>query len=136
MHTPGHAKDLHCFYLPEKGWLFSGDLYISKSIRYLRADENLEQLILSIRKVLALDFDVMFCPHRGILEHGKQALAEKLDNMLEICARAQQLHHKGQELDQIVTQLLGPEGMMARMTGNNFSKSNLISAALKVEHLN
>ena len=132
IHTPGHAKDLHCFYSPDNGWLFTGDLYISKSVRYLRADENLQQHILSIRKVLALDFDVIFCAHRGILADGKQALSEKLNNMLEICARAQQLHQKGQGLDQIVTQLLGPEGMMARMTRNNFSKTNLIAEALKV----
>ncbi len=132
VHTPGHAKDLHCFYLPEKGWLFTGDLYISKSLRYLRSDENLNQLITSIRKVLALDFEVIFCAHRGILNRGKQALTEKLNNIIGLCLRAQALQQKGQELDQIVMQLLGPEGMMARLTSNNFCKANLIAEALKV----
>ena len=72
IHTPGHAKDLHVFFLPDRGAVFSGDLYISKSLRYLRSDERLDQLVDSIRKVLALDFTTLFCPHRGILEDGGQ----------------------------------------------------------------
>ena len=56
IHTPGHAEDLHCFYLPEHGWLFSGDLYLSKSIRYLRADEDLNQLIETGKRFCLLIF--------------------------------------------------------------------------------
>jgi len=132
IHTPGHAKDLHCFFLPEKRWLFSGDLYISKSLRYMRSDENLAQLLDSIRSVLELDFEVLFCPHRGILEEGKQALTAKLENILTLCRKAQDLKASGTETPQIVVELLGPEDMMARMTGNNFSKRNMIEEALKV----
>jgi len=135
VHTPGHAKDLHCFYLPEKRWLFSGDLYISKSLRYFRSDENLEQLIHSMRKVLELDFEVLFCPHRGIVEEGKQALTAKLHNILTLCEKAQSLKAAGVETPQIVIDLLGPEDMMALMTRNNFSKTNMIEEALKVTKL-
>jgi glyoxylase-like metal-dependent hydrolase (beta-lactamase superfamily II) len=133
IHTPGHSKDLHCFYLPENGWLFSGDLYISKSLRYMRSDENLSQLIESIRKVLTLEFDVIFCPHRGILEKGKHALAEKLDNVLTLCANAQRLHQQGYEVGYIVKKLLGAEGALSRLTNFNFSKTNLVTQALKVK---
>jgi glyoxylase-like metal-dependent hydrolase (beta-lactamase superfamily II) len=133
IHTPGHAHDLHCFYLPENGWLFSGDLYISKSIRYLRSDENLSLFIESLRKVLLLEFDVLFCPHRGIVENGKKALAEKLDNILELCGRAQQLRQQGCVVDEIVKKLLGPEDMVACLSNFEFSKANLISEALKVK---
>ncbi|MBL4666396.1 MAG: MBL fold metallo-hydrolase [Sneathiella sp.] len=135
IHTPGHAKDLHCLYLPEKKWLFSGDLYISKSLRYFRSDENLEQLLESIRKVLKLDFDVLFCPHRGIVEEGRQALTAKLHNILALCEKAQTLQARGIETSQIVREILGPEDMMARMTCNNFSKRNMIEEALKVTKL-
>ncbi len=136
VHTPGHAKDLHCFHLPEKGWLFSGDLYISKSVRYMRSDENLQIHIDSIRKALALDFNVLFCPHRGIVEEGKQAMTEKLANVLELCASAQDLHAQGQPLGQIVKTILGPEDMLSRSTRYNISKRNLISESLKVNLIN
>ncbi len=132
IHTPGHAKDLHVFFLPDRGEVFSGDLYISKSLRYLRSDERLDQLTDSIRKVLALDFATLFCPHRGILENGKPSLAAKLENIITLCGQAQDLHQRGMPVENIVAELLGPEDMMARMTKYNFSKTNLIKEALKV----
>lgn len=133
LHTPGHAKDMHCFYLPRDGWLFSSDLYLSKSIRYLRSDESLEDLIASIRNVLQLDFEILFCPHRGILENGKQALKAKLENTLSLCTEAQRLFQRGEAIPRIVEKLLGPEDMLARLTNYNFSKRNLISEALRVK---
>lgn len=131
-HTPGHAKDLHCFHDAEKGWLFSGDLYISKSLKYLRSDEDLDQLVNSIRLALSKDFDILFCPHRGILEDGKRALQAKLDNILMLCENVQDLHSKGFAHTEITKKLLGPEDAMAFMTRNNFCKGNLVKEALQV----
>ncbi len=132
VHIPGHAKDLHCFYLPDEGWIFTADLFIARRLKYLRVDENLNQMIESLRKVITLDFDVIFCAHRGILEEGKRPLLEKLNNLLEFCQQVQTLHNSGVEREQIVKQLLGSEGMMAKLTRYNFSKHNLVSEALKV----
>ena len=87
VHTPGHARDLTCFFLPEQGYFFSGDLFIARKLKLLRSDENLEQLVDSIKKVLKLDFKTLFCPHGGVIENGKSALADKLDNILALCHR-------------------------------------------------
>ncbi|RRJ82386.1 MBL fold metallo-hydrolase [Aestuariirhabdus litorea] len=133
IHTPGHARDLTCFFLPQQGWFFSGDLYIAKSLRMLRVDENLSQLIDSIGKVLELDFEVLFCPHRGIVEQGKASLQEKLDNLLSLCDEAQRLARQGHSTRQISDRLLGPEGWVARFTGYNISAINLVSGALAVD---
>lgn len=132
IHTPGHAKDLHVFFLPEKGWLFSGDLYISRKIRYLRADENLGQIIESIRRVLTLEFETLLCAHRGVLENGREALAEKYQNILHLCEQSQSLAGEGLGLTDIMHKLLGPEDQFARLSGGNFSKANLIKEALAV----
>ncbi|CAM3814927.1 MBL fold metallo-hydrolase [Parendozoicomonas haliclonae] len=133
VHTPGHAKDLTVFFLPEQKWLFSGDLYVSKSIKLLRSDENLQQLIDSIRKVLALDFEVLLCPHRGIVEQGKESMAAKLENLLTLCRDAQALDAQGLGLVEITRRLLGKESLVSKLTGYNFSSRNLIREALKVE---
>ncbi|TKB50353.1 MBL fold metallo-hydrolase [Ferrimonas sediminicola] len=132
VHTPGHAKDLTCFYWPERGYLFSGDLYLSKSIRYLRADEDLLQLMQSIKKVLALDFDVLFCPHRGIVPQGQLALQEKLDNLKHLCLQASVLHRDGVGTQEIVNRLLGPEDWLSKLSGYNISKGNLIRQAVEI----
>ncbi|OUS34049.1 MBL fold metallo-hydrolase [Oleispira antarctica] len=128
--TPGHAKDLTCLFLPEQKYLFSGDMYISKSLKYLRADENLTQLIDSLRKLIKLDFEILFCPHRGIVEQGKKALEEKLENLLDLCNKSQKLMHDGLDEEQIVNKLLGPEDGLAKMSKFNISKGNLIRQAM------
>lgn len=129
--TPGHAKDLTCLFLPEQKYLFSGDMYISKSLKYLRSDENLQQLINSLEKLIALDFEILFCPHRGIVEEGKKALKEKLQNLLTLCSESQKLMAQGLTEAEIVIQLLGPEDGLAKMSKFNISKGNLIRQAMK-----
>jgi glyoxylase-like metal-dependent hydrolase (beta-lactamase superfamily II) len=135
VHTPGHAKDLTCYFLPEQGYFFSGDLFIAKRLKLLRSDENLQQLLESIQKVLKLDFNTLFCPHGGIIENGQSALQEKLNNILDLCEKAQALNKKGLSLEEVTHQLLGPEDMVAKLTGGNFCKKNLIRQSLQVSLL-
>ena len=130
--TPGHAKDLTCLFLPQQKYLFSGDMYISKSIKYMRADENLQQLIDSLHTLLALDFEILFCPHNGIIEQGREALSEKLNNLMTLSKKAQALQREGVNIDDIVVQLLGPEDLIARLSWGNLSKTHLITQALLV----
>lgn len=131
--TPGHAKDLTCLFFPEQKYLFSGDMYISKSLKYLRIDENLTQLIQSLRKLIALDFEILFCPHRGIVEEGKKALQEKLENLLTLCRKSQELMKQGLNESEIINQLLGPEDGLAKLSKFNISKGNLIRQAMTFE---
>ena len=125
--TPGHAKDLTCYLLPQQGYLFSGDLYIAKTIKLMRSDEDLTQMISSLKKAIALDFDVLFCPHGGIFEQGKKALQGKLNNILELCSKAQQLAKNGWDKKRITLHLLGPEDMVAKLSRGNLSRLNLIN---------
>jgi glyoxylase-like metal-dependent hydrolase (beta-lactamase superfamily II) len=132
VHTPGHAKDLTCFHLPKQGYFFSGDLFIANKLKLMRSDENLTQLINSIQKVLALDFDVLFCPHGGIIKQGKQALQQKLDYILAMCEKVQQLSAKGLDEQSVCDEILGPKDFLGKLTGGNMSKLNLIHQCGKV----
>lgn len=133
VHTPGHAKDLTCFYLPKQKWFFSGDLYIAKGLKFFRSDENLQQLMSSLAKALSFDFEVIFCPHKGIEENGHQALTEKLDNLLQLCIKAQNLQQQGLSSEQISLKLLGAKEPIERLSRGNISKLNLINQALVVD---
>ena len=132
VHTPGHAKDLTCFFLPEQKYLFSGDMYIARSLKHFRSDENLQQLIDSLNTLLALDFDILFCPHRGIVEDGYQALKDKRDNLLELCAKAQELARQGIKPRAITRRILGREDMTTLISMGNISRQHLINQALSV----
>lgn len=70
--TPGHSKGHISYLVPEEGWLFPGDLYLSSRIKYFRADENIRQQIDSLRKALTLDFDALFCAHHPKPVNGKE----------------------------------------------------------------
>lgn len=133
VHTPGHAKDLTCLFFPKQKYLFSGDMYISKSMKYMRIDESLPILIDSLRKLLALDFEILFCPHNGIVEKGREALQGKLDNLLSLSEKAQSLKAQGKSVDEITQSLLGPEDMLSKLSRGNFCKANLINQALLVQ---
>jgi len=132
VHTPGHAKDLTCFYVPSRGYVFSGDLYIAPRLKLLRSDENLEQLLSSIEKILALDFNILFCPHGGVIKQGKERLKAKFDSIMGLAQQAKDLQKQGKTELEIVQSLLGPEELTSRLTGGNFSKLNLIRECLKL----
>ncbi|MBB6520408.1 MBL fold metallo-hydrolase [Pseudoteredinibacter isoporae] len=133
LHTPGHAKDLTCFYLPKQRWFFSGDLYLARALKYMRSDEDLMELMLSLKKVLKLDMDVVFCPHRGIDEAGKAGMQDKLNYLIDLCQNAQQNREQGLSLDENTFQILGKPEMMDKISRGNFSKANLIRQALSVD---
>src|SRR2546426_4852653 len=62
IHTPGHATDHVALFEPERGWLFSGDLYLAPRLRYLRADEDVYAMMDSLRRGRAPAPPGRFCP--------------------------------------------------------------------------
>jgi len=79
LHVPGHSDDHCCFYVPERGWLFSGDMYVADRIKIWRRTENLKLQREGLRKLLALDFDTLFCAHNPQEKGGRERLRAKLD---------------------------------------------------------
>ena len=79
MHVPGHSDDHCCFYVPEKGWLFSGDMYVADRIKIWRKSESLKQQREGLRQLTALDFDTLFCAHNPLEKGGRERLKAKLE---------------------------------------------------------
>jgi glyoxylase-like metal-dependent hydrolase (beta-lactamase superfamily II) len=129
--SPGHSTDMTCYLEAQRGWLFTGDLFISQGARYLRADEDVGAHIESLRRILTLDFETVFCSHRGVVRSGKEALRSKLDFLEELCERVRQFRNEGRGTREITRSILGREDLMSWMTGLHFSKRNLIRACLR-----
>ncbi len=129
--SPGHSADMTCYLEAQRGWLFSGDLFISQGARYLRADEDVRAHIESLRRILALDFETVLCSHRGVVRAGKQALRAKLEFLENLCGRVRRLRNEGRSAREITRSLLGREGLLSWITGLHFSKRNLIRACLE-----
>lgn len=88
--TPGHSPDHYAFLEKNKGWLFSGDLYIGK-LKYMRQDEDIYQMIHSLRRILKEDFEELFCAHNPRFKNGKKHMQEKADYLEEFFSRVKQL---------------------------------------------
>ncbi|MDX1630590.1 MAG: MBL fold metallo-hydrolase [Thermoanaerobaculia bacterium] len=130
--APGHSADMTCYLEPDRGWLFSGDLYVSSRIRYLRRDEDLPRQLETLRSVLELDFETVFCSHRGVLSEGREALARKLDFLESLVERVQNLRRRGMSPGAITRELLGREDLMSWITAFHYSKRNLVEGCLAV----
>lgn len=133
IYTPGHAADHFCFFEAKHRWLFTGDLYLGKRILYLREQEDFDTILTSLKKVQTLDFDLMFCGLKGMIKNGKEALAEKIQNMEKLQLKVQELAQKGIDPRKITLQLLGKEDSMARLTSGDFSKLHVIQSILHLE---
>ncbi|SLM32627.1 conserved hypothetical protein [Desulfamplus magnetovallimortis] len=95
IHTPGHSRDHTVFFLPEKGIIFSGDLYLGDRIRFFRADEDIGFQIDSLKKVANLDFDTLLCAHNPREKNGKGHVRLKLEFLEELYERVIALWKQG-----------------------------------------
>ena len=128
VHCPGHAPDMTCFLEKQRGWLFSGDLYISQAPKFLRKGEDPNQEIKSLEHALTHDFEVLFCAHRGVIEKGREVLTNKWKYLISIREQVQYYLGKGHSQTEIRKRILGKEAFLTVFSLGEFSKRNYIDA--------
>ena len=128
--TPGHSTDHVCFFEPDEGWLFSGDLFIHEQARYLRVDEDAYQILASLRRVLALRPQLLVCSHAGFVEDGCSAIQRKIAYWEQLAEESRRLRESGWSSKEITGVLLGREGLPTRLSRGHFSKRNLVNSLL------
>lgn len=131
IHTPGHAEDHVALFEPERGWLFTGDLYLGPYLRYLRSDEDVYALMDSLRRLLTLDFGELYCQHRGQVKEGRRMLANKLAFLEELAGRVLCLHQEGLSETAIAKKLFSGDLLWRVFTAGHFSQRNFVRAFLK-----
>jgi glyoxylase-like metal-dependent hydrolase (beta-lactamase superfamily II) len=131
LHLPGHSPDHIGLYEPQQGWLFSGDLFLSVKVRVLRADEDILALMGSLRQIIALPMQRLFCGSGKILENPIVLLKMKLEFYENLQYRIEALHQKGWGIEKIRDAVLGKEGVWPWMSQGEFSKLNLVKGILK-----
>ena len=132
VHTPGHSKDHMVYWDRSNGWLFSGDLYLGPKIKFFRSDENIMEQIASLKKVLTLDFDTIFCAHNPCLQDGKSKLRQKLQFLEDIVGQIQKLKTAGISKKSIFKKLdPGIDRWVKLMTMGNVSFENMLKSAYR-----
>lgn len=129
--TPGHAFTHVCLLDPERRWLFSGDLFVHERVRHLRRIEDLDAHLGSLRRVLALEPERMYCAHAGPVDDPRDALRRKIGYWEGLREQARQLRGRGLSVRQVTRRLLGRETFLTWVSFGDFSKKNLVRALLE-----
>ncbi len=131
VHTPGHSKDHIVLFEKKRGWLFSGDLYLGERIKFFRSDEDFGDQIASLKKLMKLDFEILFCGHNPCLKNGKHKIRNKLQFLEDLYGNVRKLTEKGYS-EKAVIKALDPktDRGVKWLTMGNVSFANMIRSAL------
>jgi len=129
--TPGHSDDHICLFESNEGWLFSGDLFISERVKYMREDEDIYSIIDSLKKVAALHPKKMFCSFSGTIENPEAAIHQKIDYLENLKDEVEKSVQRGLPAREIQRRLLGRGDPFSLISSGHVSKQNLINAFLK-----
>ncbi|MEM8888440.1 MAG: MBL fold metallo-hydrolase [Bacteroidota bacterium] len=131
---PGHAHDMVGLYEKNQGWFFSADLFVNTYIRFFMRAESMKEQIKSIKKVLKLDFDQLFCCHNPQKEGGKEKLARKLTFFEDFYGQVKNLYQKGYSVRAIQKQMqVKPMHMVAILSLGELSAKNMIRSVIRDE---
>ncbi len=131
---PGHAWDMYALHEPNKGWLFSADLWVSDYIKYFLHSESLLLQIDSLRNVLNLEFDQLFCSHRPKLSGGKERIQAKLQFFEDFYGEVCKASEEGLNSKAIRNRLALKEVWLTRFVSHGYlSMKNMVNAVLRDE---
>ncbi len=130
LHTPGHARDHLCLYEPERGWLFTGDLYVGGRDRALRAGYDIWQILESLRRVSALPLRTLFPGAARVRTDPDRAFGDKIEHLEGLGRRVLELAESGWSTSRIARTLCGGPMWIEALTLGHFSRRNLVRAYL------
>lgn len=131
--APGHCDDQVVLWEPKEGWLFSADAFMGIRVRYLRADEDPEIILHTVRKLAELPVNTIYCSLLGEVQKGRAVLQEKADFLEQTIERVKSLAAAGLTDAEISLEILGEEGFFKDFTDGHFCKENLVSNILAGE---
>jgi hydroxyacylglutathione hydrolase len=83
LHTPGHASDHLCYFLPEERAVFTGDVVLSGSTTVIPAEDgDLLDYLSSLERLQALGVRRIYPAHGPVVEDGPALIAEYIEHRL------------------------------------------------------
>jgi len=83
IHTPGHASDHLCYYLPEENAVFTGDVVLAGSTTVIPAEDgDLLDYMNSLRRLQQLGVRRIYPAHGPVVEDGPALIAEYIEHRL------------------------------------------------------
>lgn len=131
IYTPGHSPDHICLYEQQRGWLFSGDLFVGGKDRALRLDNDIYQIIASLKRIAALQLTRIFPGSARIRDYPRQEILDKINYLEEIGDRVVALHKRGLNARAISRQVFGRPLLIEFATMGDFTRLGLVNSYLR-----
>ena len=132
--TPGHCAGHVCLAELTEGWCFTGDLFARENPKFIRPEENIGEIVRSMRTVLSLPTDrlVLFTAVGKIVEDGRKALSECIGCLAGLSAKVKELERSGLTVDDMVREVFGGEHPFAQFTNGQFATCHLVRSLLEM----
>jgi glyoxylase-like metal-dependent hydrolase (beta-lactamase superfamily II) len=130
IYTPGHSPDHICIYELNRGWLFSGDLFVGGQDRALRAGYDIWQIIESLKGVIELPLNTLFPGSARVRKQPQQEIMTKIAYLEDLGDKILELHKKGWSPSHIAHHILGRTMWVEIVTLGHFSRFNLVRSYL------
>ena len=124
--TSGHSKDHVVFFLKEKGWLFTGDEFLTEKPNSARKNEDNGKVVEALKKMLTLQSELLITSSGMIYRNGSDVLRRTIAYFEEINDRVHNLKKSGMSSKEIASKLFGEETYLKEFTGGQFSRENFI----------
>lgn len=131
LHTPGHTDHHLCFYEPDHGWLFSGDLFIGGRDRALGAGNDVWQIMDSLRRLAGLPARTLYPGAARVRTDPHGALQGRIRILEDLADQILTLHQKGWDEDRIARKVSGGPMLIELFTGGHFSRRHLVRSFLR-----
>ncbi len=131
IYTPGHSPDHICLFEEQRGWLFSGDLFVGGKDRALRADFDIWQIIAALKHVADLPITRIFPGSARVRENPSEELDSKVSYLERVGHRVLELHRKGWSVQAIARTLFGGPMLVEFLTLGHFSRRRLVLSYLR-----
>jgi len=83
LHTPGHASDHLCYYLPQEKAVFTGDVVLGGSTTVIPAEDgDLLDYLNSLKRLQSLDLERIYPAHGPVIEDAQGKLVEYIEHRM------------------------------------------------------
>ncbi|MBC8145525.1 MAG: MBL fold metallo-hydrolase [bacterium] len=145
-HMPGHSDDHICLFEPDRGWLFSGDLYVAAEIDSQLSDVDGPAWIRSLEHAMRLAPRAMYDSH-GMIVEGEDAVMQTLQRKHVFLVRLRDAINQAAigtaSVREITRTVFGSKGFvdtvsfsdgwLSLLTASDFSRSNVVRSFLRVQ---
>lgn len=133
--TPGHCQGHVALVEMDRGWCFSGDLYVGERPVVMGPEHDVRRMVESMEKLLGLPTDrlVLFTAMRTVEPEGKEALRTSIDYLTDLSRRAKALTDRGRSIPDIVRELFGAESVYDSLTAGQYSSAHFVRLLLEAD---